>query len=315
MNTQNPTKRAAFFLGKGGVGKTTLSSAFARELAKRGRKTLIVSLDPAHNLGDVFERGLVDEPQHIAPNLDGAEIDLAAWVARYLDETKREIKANYSYQSVLNMDGFLNIMKYSPGTEEYAVLWAIEHIWCGVGAHYDSVVFDTPPTALSLRFLALPTISELWVAELTKLRASILSKRSTLLKLNPEAPVANSCVDKSEDRVYGKLDAIQKRLGLLNEVFKKESFVAVVVNPDILSMSEAGKIREELERLGIPIGAICRNKVGIPGGHAEGPTKVLRDLPVFDYQLVSNGIRELKTLDELDIERIADHYLHTGSPA
>ncbi len=311
MQDKSTPKRVAFFLGKGGVGKTTLSSSFARGLASSGRKTLVVSLDPAHNLGDVFSTSLSDEPRPLAPNLDGVEINLPGWVKRYLDETRREMKANYSYQSVLNMDGFLNIMKYSPGTEEYAVLWAIEHIWCTYAAEYETIVFDTPPTALSLRFLALPTISELWVAELSKLRAAILSKRSTLLRLNPEAPVANSCVDKADDRVYGKLDVVRKRLVMLNEVFKNESFVAMVVNPDMLSLSEAVRIREELDRLGIPIAAVCMNKVGIPGGHDQGAPAALKGLPVFDYKLVPTGIRTTENLEAVDASQIIAHYSGT----
>jgi len=311
MQDTSEPKRVAFFLGKGGVGKTTLSSAFARGLAAIGRKTLIVSLDPAHNLGDVFNASLSDEPRSLEPGLDGVEINLPAWVKRYLDETRREMKANYSYLSTLNMDGFLNIMKYSPGTEEYAVLWAIEHIWCTYGTDYDTIVFDTPPTALSLRFLALPTISELWVAELSKLRAAILSKRSTLLKLNPEAPVANSCVDKADDRVYNKLDVVRKRLALLNEVFRKESFVSMVVNPDMLSLSEGVRIREELDRLGIPIAAVCMNKVGIPGGHDLGAPAALKGLPVFEYDLVPTGIRITENLEAVDVSKIIAHYSGT----
>jgi arsenite-transporting ATPase len=311
MSTNKLPAKAVFFLGKGGVGKTTLSSSFASGLSMAGRKVLVVSLDPAHNLGDVFDTKLADEIRPISQNLDGLEVDLAAWVKRYLDETKREMKANYSYQSALNLDGFLNVMKYSPGTEEYAVLWAIEHIWCTHAATYDTVVFDTPPTALSLRFLALPTISELWVSELSKLRESILKKRSTLLRLNPEAPVANSCVDKADDRIYGKLDSIRRRLALLNEVFRGQSFVCMVVNPDNLSLSEAVRIREELARLRIPIEAVCMNKLGLPGGHADGPEAALRGLPIFDYPLVQDGIRQAGHLSAVDASRLIHYYLGT----
>ena len=118
----------AFFLGKGGVGKTTLSAAFSLSLARSGKKVLIASLDPAHNLGDVYRTELKDTPVTVEPNLDALEVDLAAWVDKYLDESRRELKTTYSYAGTLNLDSFFDIMKYSPGTEEYAVLWAIEHI-------------------------------------------------------------------------------------------------------------------------------------------------------------------------------------------
>ena len=226
-------KANAFFLGKGGVGKTTTSAAFALALARSGKKVLIASLDPAHNLGDVLATKLKDTPTGVEENLDALEVDLNAWVQIYLKESRDELSRTYSYNMALNLNSFFDIMKYSPGTEEYAVLWAIEHIRCNLSGNYDLVVFDTPPTALSLRFLAMPAISNMWVAELTKLRERILEKRSTITRINPESPVASSCVDRSDDKVYGKLASIKGRLTDLSTMFGKESYMAVVLHPEI----------------------------------------------------------------------------------
>ena len=177
-------KANAFFLGKGGVGKTTTSAAFALALARSGKKVLIASLDPAHNLGDVLATKLKDTPTGVEENLDALEVDLNAWVQIYLKESRDELSRTYSYNMALNLNSFFDIMKYSPGTEEYAVLWAIEHIRCNLSGNYDLVVFDTPPTALSLRFLAMPAISNMWVADLTQLRQRIQEKRSTITRIN-----------------------------------------------------------------------------------------------------------------------------------
>lgn len=72
----------AFFLGKGGVGKTTLSSAFALTLARRGAKVLIASLDPAHNLGDALDISLNGNVKTVEPNLDALEVDRSVRRAR-----------------------------------------------------------------------------------------------------------------------------------------------------------------------------------------------------------------------------------------
>ena len=173
-------KTNAFFLGKGGVGKTTSSAAFALALARAGKRVLVASLDPAHNLGDVLGVKLTGTPSEVEPHLYALEIDLNFWVDRYLKESRDELATTYSYNLTLNLDSFFDIMKYSPGTEEYAMLWAIEHIRCNLAGDYDIVVYDTPPTALSLRFLAMPAISKLWIAELTKLRERILKKRNKI---------------------------------------------------------------------------------------------------------------------------------------
>ncbi|MCX7027017.1 MAG: ArsA family ATPase [Spirochaetes bacterium] len=298
----------AFFLGKGGVGKTTISSSFALTLARRGMKVLVASLDPAHNLGDALDTRLSGGVKKVEPNLDALEVDLAYWVDKYLEDSRRQLKANYSYNVTLNLDSFFDILKYSPGTEEYAMLWAIEDIHCRLGPLYDIVVFDTPPTALSLRFLTLPTISGLWVKELGKLREIILEKRQTITRLNPESPVAASCVDKKDDKVYGQLKGIGSRLRNLEHLFAKESFLCVIVNPDQLSVDEALRIQDELTKLSIPLSAICVNKQGVSDMvWAQNPA--LARYPQFTYDFSRGGISTREDLLTIGARPLADHFL------
>jgi len=301
-------KTNAFFLGKGGVGKTTTSAAFALSLARMGKKVLIASLDPAHNLGDVLGVALKDTPIDVESGLAALEVDLNAWVERYLNESRQELASTYSYNLSLNLDSFFDIMKYSPGTEEYAMLWAIEHIRCDLAGDYDVVVFDTPPTALSLRFLAMPAISNLWVTELTKLRERILKKRSTITRINPHSPMASSCVDKDDDRVYGKLGSIKRRLTDLSTLFGKESYIAVVLNPDLLSVSEAVRIKQELDRIEIPLSGICLNKQGI----STSPWTIdvrLASTPLFEFEFLSGGLHSRDDLGKIDTRDLVAHFM------
>ena len=299
--------RLVFFLGKGGVGKTTLSSATAYALSRQGKRVLIASLDPAHNLGDVFGIRLRNEPMPMAEGLDGIEVDVAEWVTRYLDESRREIKATYAYNMSLNLDSLLDILKYAPGTEEYAVLWAIEHVQQAYAGAYDTIVFDTPPTALALRFLAMPSLSILWMQALAKLRGQILAKRQTLLKVNPTAPVLKGATDKREDRVYGKLTSIQRRLHSLHDLFTRDSYLTVVMNPDELSLAESLRIREELDRLGLRLRSVCLNKAvpaaAIPNGLAEQ----FKDFPIFTSDLRSGGIQGKEGLAQVDVAGLVQH--------
>ena len=301
-------KTNAFFLGKGGVGKTTTSAAFALSLARMGKKVLIASLDPAHNLGDVLGTELKDTPTRVEPGLAALEVDLNAWVERYLEESRKELASTYSYNLSLNLDSFFDIMKYSPGTEEYAMLWAIEHIRCDLAGDYDIVVFDTPPTALSLRFLAMPAISNLWVTELTKLRERILKKRSTITRINPNSPMASSCVDKDDDRVYGKLGSIKRRLTALSTLFGKESYIAVVLNPDILSVSEAVRIKQELDRIDIPLSGICLNKRGISTQSWKIDGR-LAPTALFEFDFLSGGLHNREDLGKIDTRNLIAHFM------
>jgi arsenite-transporting ATPase len=297
----------AFFLGKGGVGKTTLSSAAAYALARQGRRVLIASLDPAHNLGDVFEARLGNEPSRLAERLDGLEVDIPAWVARYLEQSRIEIKATYAYNMSLNLDGILDVLKYAPGTEEYAVLWAIEHLYQAYADAYDLLILDTPPTALTLRFLAMPSVSMLWVRELTKMRERILQKRTTLLKINPDATVLKGATDKKEDRVYGKLSSIQERLRRLHDLFSRESYLTVVLNPDELSLAESLRIREELNRLGLTLESVCLNKAAPAAALPDNLSERFRDFPIFSSHHRLEGVHGLEGLGQVDVSGLTGH--------
>ena len=308
-------KKAAFFMGKGGVGKTTISSTVAYQLSQEGLKVLIVSLDPAHNLGDVFGKKLGNEIIPLEAKLDGMEVDLAVWVDRYLKQSRDEVRSNYMYHNAINLDTFVNLIKYSPGTEEYAVLWAIEHCYKSYAAIYDLIIFDTPPTALTLRFLAMPSITSLWIKELSNMRELILKKRQTILSLNPEASILKNpnspgseasvqgATDKNDDQIYMKLSRIADRLSELQRLFSEESYLSVVVNPDTLSVAEALRIRQELNNLNVHINSICLNKMAADSlkGDVE---QNFQGFPVFTSQLIAGGIKTAADLGRIDINGI-----------
>jgi len=116
--------RIVYSVGKGGVGKTTCAAALAVH-ASRTLGALVVSLDPAHNLGDVLATRLSDKPREIAPRLWASEVDMEAAITRYLDDSSQRLKQMYSYLKVINIEGYLDALKPSPGIEEYATLQAM----------------------------------------------------------------------------------------------------------------------------------------------------------------------------------------------
>ena len=114
-----------FFVGKGGVGKSTCSASTAMALAKRKNKTLLVSLDPAHNLSDIFETPLEDKPKEIKENLFAMEINLEQRMGKSLKKTIDMMKNLYSYLNVINLEGMFDTLRFSPGMEEYAVIFVL----------------------------------------------------------------------------------------------------------------------------------------------------------------------------------------------
>ena len=117
-----------FYLGKGGVGKSTSSALTAVHLAQSGFNVLLVSMDPAHNLSDIFEKKFSEKPYPLTENLEIKEIDINYWIKKYLDEVESQIRRTYSYLSALNLEQYFGVIKYSPGIEEYALLLAYREI-------------------------------------------------------------------------------------------------------------------------------------------------------------------------------------------
>ncbi len=177
--------RIVYSIGKGGVGKTTCAAALSLQAARTWR-TLAVSLDPAHSLGDAFAQRLSDRPLEVSLNLWASEVDMEAAIARYLAESTRRLQGMYAYLKTINIEGYLEAMKLSPGIEEYATLQAIDELLSAAEGCYDVVVFDTPPTGLTLRVLALPRVSLLWGERLTKLRREILDRRQIIRNIQGE---------------------------------------------------------------------------------------------------------------------------------
>ena len=147
-----------FFIGKAGAGKSTVSALQSLQLANAGESTLLISLDPAHNQKDIFEIGFSDKAAHVVDNLLVAEPDIDLWVKKYLKDAEEKLQANYRYQQAFSMKNYFKLLKYSPAVEEYAMLMAFMH-YIEKFNDVQNIVVDMPPTALSLRFFALPGIS------------------------------------------------------------------------------------------------------------------------------------------------------------
>jgi len=259
--------RAIFVIGKGGVGKTTCAAAMAVSLSKRLR-TLVVSLDPAHNLGDVLGTQLSGSAREIAGGLSAIEVDMEAAIKDYLEESARKLKDMYGYLKVINIEGYLDTIRLSPGIEEYATLEAIEAILSANEGQRDLIVFDTPPTGLTLRVLALPKVSLIWGERLVRLRREILRKRSAIQKIQGERKFMldgkeyTLTTTEEGDGVIQELLDYMKRVEKVNELQTdpKRSVVIPVMNPDRLSLFETRRAFDTLDKLSMPIGALVVNK-------------------------------------------------------
>jgi len=151
----------AFFIGKGGVGKTTVSAAFALHHATKhsGRHVLLVSTDPAHSLRDVLQKKLGNARTKISlrsgSKLAAWEIDSAKLFRRFLDEHKQELVDTIERGSLFTAAEISSLLETTlPGMSEIAALLAIqEAIESG---KYSDIVVDTAPFGHTLRLFGLP---------------------------------------------------------------------------------------------------------------------------------------------------------------
>lgn len=156
-------RRVLFFGGKGGVGKTTIASAFALRSAERGERTLLVSTDPAHSTGDVLGMSLGSKPTRVVEGLWALEIDPAREADRYIEGVKRRVAEVAAPRIMREVERQIDAARVSPGAEEAAVFERLTRVLDDEGEDYDRVVFDTAPTGHTLRLLALPEQMRTWV--------------------------------------------------------------------------------------------------------------------------------------------------------
>lgn len=145
-----------FFTGKGGVGKTSISCATAIRLAEQGKRVLLVSTDPASNVGQVFGQAIGNTIQPIAtvPGLSALEIDPQAAAQQYRARIVDPIKGLLP-EDVVNS---INEQLSGACTTEIAAFDEFTGLLTDASllTRFDHIIFDTAPTGHTIRLLQLP---------------------------------------------------------------------------------------------------------------------------------------------------------------
>jgi arsenite/tail-anchored protein-transporting ATPase len=148
--------RFLFFTGKGGVGKTSLACATAVHLAEQGKPVLLVSTDPASNVGQVFGISIGDHVTAIpnVPKLYALEIDPHIAAQRYRDRIVGPVRGGLPEATVKSMEEQLS----GACTTEIAAFDEFTSFLTDdlLDATYEHVIFDTAPTGHTIRLLQLP---------------------------------------------------------------------------------------------------------------------------------------------------------------
>jgi arsenite/tail-anchored protein-transporting ATPase len=247
------TKNIIFVGGKGGVGKSTTAAAIALQSAEQGFKTLLISTDPAHNVGDIFRTKIGGKTKELADNLYALEIDPEIETDNYIKSVKENIRGVVHSGMMEEVHRQLDTAKASPGADEAALFDKLISIILEERANFDKLVFDTAPTGHTIRLLSLPELMGVWIKGLLDKRRTTNENYSRLI--NDGEPV--------EDPIYDVLRIRQSRFSEAREVLldKKQTGFIFVLNPERLPILETKKAIELLNKYDLVVSTLIINKV------------------------------------------------------
>ncbi|MBF0585776.1 ArsA family ATPase [Prosthecochloris sp. N3] len=240
--------RIILYLGKGGVGKTTVSASTATAIARSGKRVLIMSTDVAHSLADALGVELSPTPVEVEKNLFAMEVNV-------LSEIRENWTELYSYfSSILMNDGASEVVAEElavvPGMEE---MISLRYIWkAAKSGLYDAIVVDAAPTGETMRLLGMPEsygwYSEKiggWHSKAIGFAAPLLNRfmpKKNIFKLMPEVN-----------------DHMKELHGMLQD--KDITTFRVVVNPENMVIKEALRVQTYLNLFGYKLDAVIVNKI------------------------------------------------------
>jgi len=249
--------RFVFFGGKGGVGKTTMSSAYGQKCARSGLETLVVSTDPAHSTADVFDQAFDDDPKPVdgVDNLSVMEIDPEDELERHLMEAKQALGDQVSPAMVNEIDRQIEMAHQTPGAYEAALFDRFIDVM-RTADPYDRIVFDTSPTGGTLRLLSLPEFLQGWVERL-------LHKREQSVRLYERAAIGNQEPRRmmEGDPIIARLRERKETFEFAKETLQGEAAFFLVVNPDELSIRETRRAIDGLGDHGLSVEGLAVNKL------------------------------------------------------
>ncbi|RPH89798.1 MAG: ArsA family ATPase, partial [Desulfobacteraceae bacterium] len=227
--------RIIFFAGKGGVGKTSVAAATGIKTAAMGKKTLIMSLDVAHSLVDIFDlgRNLLDQnrgkPIKVRDNLWLQELDIQ-------EEIQKNWGSIHKYLSLLlNTTGLNEILAEElailPGMEEVSLLLYINQYV--QRKKFEVIILDCAPTGESLRFISIPTTLEWYMSKIFKMERTLVKVARPIAKRIYNVPLPG-------DDYFETLEKLFERLKGVDQILTDPQCTSVrlVANPEKIVLKE-----------------------------------------------------------------------------
>ncbi|WP_296239938.1 MULTISPECIES: ArsA family ATPase [unclassified Psychrobacter] len=314
-----------FIGGKGGVGKTTTAAALASYYANQGKKTLIVSTDPAHSLGDVLNVPLKNQKTAVTSCLDAIELNPDVIVDEHFAQVERTITSYANPDMMPKIREHLRLSKSAPGAQEAAMLESMcQHLVAAADAGYEHIIFDTAPTGHTLRLLVLPEMMGAWTDGLLAQQRRQAKLRSVANHLggheqdNNKNDLANPFAEKKNDRWEQAVSVLEKRKQLFRQAGlllhdRTQTAIVLVMTSDVLPLAETKRAIEQLEDSKLMPAAIVINQLIAPTQsddfwqrRAERQQQLMQDIeqsfpkyPLYPIYLQQTDVRGTDALSAL----------------
>jgi arsenite-transporting ATPase len=222
--------RVILYTGKGGVGKTTVAAATAVACARLGYRTLVMSTDAAHSLGDSLDVELGDRPTPIEANLWAQEVNALHELEENWEKVHRYLSALFSSQGV--DDIVAEEMASPPGMEEVAsLMWIKHHQRSG---DYDVLIVDCAPTGETLQLLAFPDVARWYLDRIFPIERRVMKVARPVVQPFITIPLPGDEIFGSIKDLLVDLDAMKKVLG-----DPRVATVRIVLNLEKMVIKEA----------------------------------------------------------------------------
>ncbi len=246
--------------GKGGVGKTTVAAATALRCAERGQRTIVMSTDAAHSLGDALDLRLHAEPVEVAPNLWAQEINALHEMERNWGRVQQYLTDMLAWQG---FEGITNEeLTVMPGTEELFSLLRIKgHAESGA---YDTIIVDAAPTGETLKLLNLPDVMGWWMERLFPTVRRMAKVMRPVVRRVTSMPVAGDDLFDTVGTMVARLTEVRDLL-----VNPEITSVRVVINLERMVIREAQRSLAYLSLFNYLVDGVVINRVLPDEGNGE----------------------------------------------
>jgi arsenite-transporting ATPase len=273
--------RLILYLGKGGVGKTTVAAATAVRSAELGYRTLVASTDIAHSLADSFDIPLSDKPKEIAPNLWAQEISVVADIHNYWGTIQEYMSSLISGPGITNI--VADELSAIPGMDEIVSLLHIN--MQAKEQNFDRVIIDAAPTGETIRLLTIPDTFRWYAGHLSRYETGVVRALKPFAGRFLQGPAA--LLD-----ALGKLDEATAELRETLSDPQISSY-RVVLQPEKMVIREAERAIGYLGLFNYPVDSIVVNRI-LPDYAGEGEFySKRREIQAGYMEMIENNFRPL----------------------